>query len=45
MRPPLSDNANTLILLKHVQSNTELYDLENYILEIETQMSVLNIHI
>ena len=45
MRPRLSNNTNTPILLKHVQSNTELHDLENYILEIETQMSVLNIHI
>ena len=41
IRPPLSCNINTPILVKHGQSNIELQALKNYILKIEAQMSAL----
>ena len=43
--PPLSHNINTLILLEHGLSNTELQALKNYILKIEAQMSALKSHV
>ena len=44
-RPPISHNINTQILVKHGQSNTELQALQNYVLEIEAQMSTLRCHV
>ena len=41
--PPLPQNLNTPILVKHGQSNIELQALKNYILEIEA--SALKSHV